>query len=80
MVKLGDNGAIMFLQNIGITFVIFKLIRKVPEENDKLVFNDIGLLKAVWNNFRNLHGTIEGPVDLFSFLLLIIFIIYYCHC
>ena len=47
MVKLGDNGAIMFLQNIGITFAIFKLIRKVPEENDKLVFNDIGLLKAV---------------------------------
>ena len=45
--KLGDNGAIMFLQNIGITFAIFKLIRKVPEENDKLVFNDIGLLKAV---------------------------------
>ena len=47
MVKLGDNGAIKFLQNIGITFAIFKLIRKVPEENDKLVFNDIGLLKAV---------------------------------
>ena len=47
MVKLGDNGAIMFLQNTGITFAIFKLIRKVPEENDKLVFNDIGLLKAV---------------------------------
>ena len=47
MVKLGDNGAIMFLQNIGITFAIFKFIRKVPEENDKLVFNDIGLLKAV---------------------------------
>ena len=63
------NGAVMFLINIGITFAIFKLIGKVPEENDKLVINDTGLLKAVWNNFRNLHGTIEGPVDLVSFFI-----------
>ena len=33
--------------NIGITFAIFKLLGKVPDENDKLAINDIGLLSAV---------------------------------
>ena len=53
--------------NIGITFAIFKLLRKVPDENDKLAMNDIGLLSAVWKNFRNLLGILEGPVDLLFF-------------
>ena len=51
--------------NIGIiTFAIFKLLGKVPDENVKLAINDIGLLSAVWNNFRNLLGILEGSVDL----------------
>ena len=33
--------------NIGITLAIFELLGKVPDENDKLVINDIGLLSAV---------------------------------
>ena len=57
--------------NIGITFAIFKLLGKVLDENDKLAINDIGLPSAVWNNFRNLLGILEGPVDLlfFSFFI-----------
>ena len=50
--------------NIGITFAIFKLLGKVQDVSDKLATNDIGLLSAVWNNFRNLLGILEGPVDL----------------
>ena len=53
--------------NIGITFAIFKLSGKVPDENDRLAINDIGLLSAVCNNFRNLLGILEGPVDLLFF-------------
>ena len=52
---------------IGVTFANFKLLRKVPDENDKLAMNDIGLLSAVWKNFRNLLGILEGPVDLLFF-------------
>ena len=33
--------------NMGIIFAIFKLLGKVPDENDKLAVNDIGLLSAV---------------------------------
>ena len=53
--------------NIGITFAIFKLLGKVPDENDKLAINDIGLPSVIWNDFRNLLGILEGPVDLSSF-------------
>ena len=53
--------------NIGIKFATFKLSGKLPPlpvENDKLSISDIVLLKAVWNNFKNLLGTLAGPVDL----------------
>ena len=29
--------------------------------------NDVGLLSAVWNNYRNLLGILEGPVDVLFF-------------
>ena len=38
------NGVVIL--NIGITVEIFKLLGKVPDENDKLVINNIGLLSA----------------------------------
>ena len=57
--------------NIRSTLAIFKLLGKGPDENDKLTINDIGLLSAVWNNFRNLLEILEGPVDLLFFSSLI---------
>ena len=56
---------------IGIKFAVFKLAGKIPVENDKLAISDIGLLRGVWNNFRNLIGILEGPEDLSSFRLFI---------
>ena len=43
------------------------MIGKVPDENDKLVINDIGLLSAVWKDFRNLLGILERSIDLLFF-------------
>ena len=56
---------------IGIIFAIFKFAGKIPVENDKLAISNIGLLRGVWNNFRNLIGILEGPVDLSFFRLFI---------
>ena len=53
--------------NIGIIFAIFKLFGKVPDENVKLAISDIGFLSAVWNNFRNFLGILEGSVNLLFF-------------
>ena len=53
--------------NIEITVAVFKLLGKFSDEDDKLSINDIGLLSAVWNKFRNLQGILEGPVDLLLF-------------
>ena len=55
------------LLNIGIIFVISKLVENVQDENDKLFPHELGLLSAVWNNFRNLLGMLEGPADLLFF-------------
>ena len=57
--------------NIGITFATFKLSERLLVENDKFTISDIGLLRAVWNNFKNLLKILAGPVDL---LLLNLFI------
>ena len=59
------NGVVIL--NIGITVEIFKLLGKVPDENDKLVIDNIGLLNADWKNFSNLLGMLEGSVDLLFF-------------
>ena len=59
------NGVVIL--NIGITVEIFKLLGKVPDENDKLVINNIGLLSAGWKKFSNLLGMLEGSVDLLFF-------------
>ena len=59
--------------NIGITFAIFMLFGKVPDEARKLVINDIYLLSEVWINFRNwgpgfkTAGWIQGQLSLSSF-------------
>ena len=53
--------------NIGVTLAIFKLLVKVPDENGKLVINDISLLSAACNNFKNLLGMLEVPLDLLFF-------------
>ena len=50
--------------NIWITFATFKLSGKFLVENDKFAISDLGLLRAVWNNFENLLGTVAGPIDL----------------
>ena len=50
--------------NIGVTFAIFKLSGKLPVENDKFAISDIGLPRAVWNDFKNLLGILAGPIDL----------------
>ena len=56
---------------IGITFAVFKLAGKIPVENDKLAISDKGLLRGVWNNFRNLIEILEGLEGL-SFLRFLI--------
>ena len=53
--------------NIGITFAIFKLSGKSLNGSDKSDIRDIDLLRAVWNNFKNLPGVLVGPVDLLFF-------------
>ena len=50
--------------NIGITFATFKSSGKLPVEKDKFAISDIGLPRAVWNNFKDLQGFLEGPEDL----------------
>ena len=50
--------------NIGITFVTFKLSGKLLVENDKFAISEIGLLRKVWNNFKDFLGILVGPVDL----------------
>ena len=52
---------------IGITFAVFRFAGKIPVENDKLAISDIGVMRGVWNNFRILIGTLEGPEDLSYF-------------
>ena len=64
------NGAVVFLKYIMIAFVVFKLLGKIPDENHKLVINDIDLISAVWNNFTNLLGILGGPV-IYYFLVLL---------
>ena len=56
-----------YFLNIGITFPIFILLGKVPDEIEKLLINDTGLLSPVWNNFRNLLGILEGSADFLEF-------------
>ena len=45
-------------------FAMFKAEGKVAVGKDILPTWDIGSLSEVWNNFRNLVGMLEGPVDL----------------
>ena len=66
------------LSNIGITFVIFKLLGEIPDKNDKLFLHGIGLLSAVWNNFRNLLGMLEGPADYYFLVLLLLITLGHC--
>ena len=40
------NGAVVFL-NVGITFVTFKLLGNLPDENDKFAISDIDLLRTI---------------------------------
>ena len=51
--------------NVGIIFAILKLLGKLPDKNDKFVISDSGLLKAVWNNFKNLLH-----INIISFVLI----------
>ena len=56
---------------IGITFTVFKVEGKVPVEKDILAIEDIGSLIGVLKSFRNLRGTLDGPIDLLFFSLVI---------
>ena len=47
--------------SIGITFTNFILLWNLTDENNKFA---IGLLRAVWNNFKSLLGILAGPVVL----------------
>ena len=72
------NGAVVFLKYIRIAFVVFKLLGKIPDENHKLVINDIDLISAVWNNFTNLLGILGGSVIYYFLLLLLLAAFRHC--
>ena len=57
--------------NIRVTFEIFKLLEKLPDENGKFIISDIDLLRTVWNNFKNLLGILADS----TYLLLLDFFI-----
>ena len=59
VMKLG-NSCFKSCLNVGLTFAIFRLLKK-------LAINGIGLLGAIWNDFRNSLGILEGLVDLSYF-------------
>ena len=42
--------------NIGITFAVFKVERKIPVEKDLLAIRDVGSLSGVLKSFNNLRG------------------------
>ena len=46
--------------NAGITFAILKVSGKLSDGNDKFAISDIDLLRAVWNNFKNLLEILAG--------------------
>ena len=58
---------IVFFDYWNYTFAVFRAEGKFPVEKDVLAIKDVGLLSEVWNNFRNLLGMLEGPVDLLFF-------------
>ena len=60
----------IFLFNIGITFVVFKVEGKVPVEKDILGIRDIGSLSGVSKSFKNLRGMLHDPIDLFFSLVI----------
>ena len=41
--------------------MVFKLLGRLPDENDKFAISDINFLGVIWNNFKNL---LDGPLDL----------------
>ena len=59
--KLGDN----YCKWYGLWELhLHKLSGSLPVENDKFAISDIGLLRAVWNNFKNLLGILGTLVNL----------------